>query len=176
MAPTGSGPVPPGLHAALVRNTGYLISRCGAYATRQFSDRMETIGLNARMWGALNVLAAEGPVSQQQLGQAIGMDPSSMVGTIDELESRGLVQRRPHPSDRRAHALHLTDAGRDILTSGRGVARAAQEELLAPLDADDRQRLHDLLLRIAEATHDTARRADGRTGGPPASSPGAPAD
>jgi len=94
----------------------------------------------------------------------------------DELESRGLVQRRPHPSDRRAHALHLTDAGRDILTSGRGVARAAQEELLSPLDADDRLQLHDLLLRIAEATHDTARRADGRTGGPPASSPDTPTD
>ncbi len=175
MTPPGPGPVPPGLHAALVRNTGYLISRCGMYATRHFSERMETIGLTPRLWGALNVLDAEAPISQQQLGQAIGMDPSSMVGTIDELESRGLVQRRPHPSDRRAHALHLTDAGRDILSSGRGVARAAQEELLAPLDADDRLQLHGLLLRIAEATHTTPRRADGRTGGPPASPPGTPA-
>lgn len=174
MTPSGSGPVAPGLHAALVRNTGYLISRCGMYATRRFSESMETIGLTPRMWGALNVLDAEGPVSQQQLGKAIGMDPSSMVGTIDELEARGLVQRRPHPTDRRAHALHLTDAGRDALTRGRGVARAAQEELLAPLDAEDRTRLHDLLLRIAEATH-AAGRADGRTGGPPVSPPGTPA-
>ncbi|MDQ2897091.1 MAG: MarR family winged helix-turn-helix transcriptional regulator [Actinomycetota bacterium] len=172
MIPSGPGPVAPGLHAALVRNTGYLISRCGVYATRHFSERMEAIGLTPRMWGALNVLDAEGAVSQQQLGKAIGMDPSSMVGTIDELESRGLVQRRPHPTDRRVHALHLTDAGRDILTSGRGVARAAQEELLAPLDAEDRARLHDLLLRIAEATHDAAGRGDGQTCGPPASSAG----
>jgi DNA-binding MarR family transcriptional regulator len=158
MAPSGPGPVAPGLHAALVRNTGYLISRCGMYATRHFADRMESIGLTPRMWGALNVLDSEGAVSQQQLGAAIGMDPSSMVGTIDELESRGLVQRRPHPSDRRAHALHLTDAGRDILSRGRTVAHAAQEELLAPLDAEDRARLHELLLRIAEATHQPAGR------------------
>jgi DNA-binding MarR family transcriptional regulator len=156
MASSGSGPVAPGMHAALVRNTGYLISRCGMYATRHFAERIESVGLTPRMWGALNVLDVEGPVSQQQLGAAIGMDPSSMVGTIDELESRGLVQRRPHPSDRRAHALHLTDAGRDTLTRGRSVAHAAQEELLAPLDAADRARLHELLLRIAEATHEPA--------------------
>jgi len=132
------------------------------------------------MWGALNVLDAEGAVSQQQLGQAIGMDPSSMVGTIDELESRGLVQRRPHPSDRRAHALHLTDAGREILTSGRDVARAAQEELLSPLDAEDRRRLHDLLLRIAEATQAAPGPPSGASDAGPAPSgdgpgvPGAP--
>lgn len=166
MVPPGSGPVAPGLHAALVRSTGYLISRCGMYATRHFSERMEAVGLTPRMWGALNVLDAEGPISQQQLGKAIGMDPSSMVGTIDELESRGLVQRRPHPSDRRAHALQVTDAGRDTLARGRVVAHAAQEELLAPLDADDRARLHDLLLRIAEATHDGAGTSAGSGRGP----------
>ena len=159
MAP--SGPFPPGLHAALLRNTGYLISRTGMYAQRHFAERMETLGLTPRMWGALNVIDAEGPVSQQQLGRAIGMDPSTMVSTIDELESKGLVQRRPHPTDRRAHALHITDAGRDALTRGRGLAREAQDELLAPLSAEDRRVLHDLLLRIAEAGHERDRAGGG---------------
>ena len=154
------GPLPPGLHAALVRNTGYLISRTGMYAQRRFAERMESIGLTPRMWGALNVIDAEGPVTQQQLGREIGMDPSTMVSTIDELEAKGLVQRRPHPTDRRAHALHITDAGRDTLTRGRGLAREAQNELLAPLSADDRRVLHDLLLRIAEAGHERDRTGD----------------
>ena len=105
------------------------------------------------MWGALNVLAAAGPISQHQLGEAIGMDPSSMVGTIDELESRGLVKRQPHPSDRRAHALHLTPAGKRKLTRGRKLAAQAQNELLAPLSAEERAALHDLLLRIAVAAN-----------------------
>ncbi len=148
------GPAPPALHPALTRNTGYLISRCGLYASGHFARRIESIGLTPRLWGALNVLDADGPVSQQQLGQAVGMDPSSMVGTIDELESRGLVQRRPHMTDRRAHALHVTDEGRRTLTRGRRLAKVAQEELLAPLNEADRRHLHALLLRVAEAAQD----------------------
>ncbi len=144
--------VPPALHPALTRNTGYLISRCGLDASRHFAQRIESIGLTPRLWGALNVLDADGPVSQQQLGQAVGMDPSSMVGTIDGLESLGFVQRRQHPTDRRAHALHLTSEGRQVLTRGRKIARAAQEELLAPLSDDERGQLHELLLKLAEGT------------------------
>lgn len=143
--------MPPGLHAALVRHTGYLISRVGFYAQRQFSARLAELGLTPRMWGALNVLEAEGAMTQQELGRSIGMDPSTMVSTIDELESKGLVERRRHPTDRRAHALHVTDEGRATLARGRGLAAEAQGQLLAPLDERDREVLHDLLLRVAEA-------------------------
>lgn len=142
-------PPAPGMHAALLRNTGYLISRMGFFASRRFAERLSTLGLTPRMWGALNVLDAEGAISQQQLGRAIGMDPSSVVAAIDELESHGWVQRRPNPADRRAHALHISDAGRDTLTRGRALARDAQEELLAPLSAPERAQLHELLLRLA---------------------------
>jgi DNA-binding MarR family transcriptional regulator len=79
------------------------------------------------------------------------MDPRTMVATIDELESRGLVQRRPHPSDRRAHALYITQPGRDTLARGRRLAGKAQDQLLAPLSAEERAVLHDLLLRVAQA-------------------------
>jgi DNA-binding MarR family transcriptional regulator len=149
MAETNSGA--PGLHAALVRNTGYLLSRVGFYASRQFAQRLESLGLTPRMWGAMNVLDHEGAVSQQQLGRAIGMDPSSMVSTIDELEARGWVERRRHPTDRRAHALHITDAGRETLARGRRLAAGDQGELLAPLDEAERAQLHELLLRLALA-------------------------
>jgi DNA-binding MarR family transcriptional regulator len=136
-------------HPALARNTGYLVSRMGWFAARQFGLRLATLGLTTRMWGVLNVLDAEEAVSQQQLGRAVGMDPSSMVATIDELEAKGWVERRRHPTDRRAHALYLTDAGRETLGRGRALSREAQEELLAPLSADERRQLHDLLLRLA---------------------------
>jgi DNA-binding MarR family transcriptional regulator len=142
---------PFGLHAALMRHTGFLINRIGAVARKQFSARLEELDLNLRMWGVLNVLDIEGAITQQALGQSVGIDPSSMVSTIDELEARGLVERRRHPSDRRAHALYLTEAGTETLARGRALARQAQDELLAPLDADERKELHDLLLRVAMA-------------------------
>ena len=139
------------LHPALVRNTGYLISRLGYYAPSSSRSGWPRLGLTPRMWGAMNTLDHEGDVSQQQLGRAIGMDPSSMVSTIDELEAKGWVQRRPHPTDRRAYALHITDAGRETLTRARRLAGGAQNELLAPLDDIERAQLHDLLLRLVTA-------------------------
>jgi DNA-binding MarR family transcriptional regulator len=157
----------PGLHSALVRHTGYLLSRMGWFASRRFSERLQSLGLTPRMWGALNVLAAESPISQQGLGRAIGMDPSSMVGTIDELESLGLVERRPNPSDRRAHALYMTEAGRRTLAAGRRQSKLAQEELLAPLSESERTQLHDLLLRLAESADATNPDAVRNPSGPP---------
>lgn len=139
----------PAMHPALARNTGFLLSRMGRVAQRHFAARIATVGLNVRTWGALNVIDREGAISQQQLGRSVGIDPSSMVATIDELESNGLVERRQHPTDRRAHALYITERGRETLTEGRTVAAGTQEELLAPLDAAEREQLHALLLRLA---------------------------
>ncbi len=135
-------------HPALVRNTGYLLSRVGALCQRHFAAQMAELGLTPRMWGALNVLDHEGALSQHALGRCVGMDPSSMVSTIDELEARGLVERRRDPSDRRAYALHITDSGHETLTRGRAVARAAQEELFGPLSPEEREQLRRLLLRV----------------------------
>jgi DNA-binding MarR family transcriptional regulator len=142
---------PHALPESLRGYTGFLISRIGVIAQKRFSAKLESVGLTPRMFGALNVLEAEGPVTQGALCKGIGMDPSSMVSTIDELEAKGLVERRPHPGDRRAHALHVTDSGRETLLRGRKVALAAQDELLAPLSDDEREQLRSLLLRIAVA-------------------------
>lgn len=138
-----------GLHPALARNTGFLLSRVGSVAQRRFASRLESVGLTLRMWGVLNVLDADGAISQHKLGSGAGIDPSSMVTTIDELESRGLVERRRHPTDRRAHALHMTAKGRRTLTAARQLARGAHDDLLGPLNEDERSQLHELLLRLA---------------------------
>ena len=144
------------LHEVLVRNTGFLISRMGTVAHRVFAERMSQIGLSPRAWGALNVLDTEGAITQQSLGRCIGMDPSTMVSTIDELEERGLVQRRRKADDRRAHALHITAKGRGILAKGRDIAAGAQEDLLAPLSPQEQEQLHALLLRLAQGSQASA--------------------
>jgi DNA-binding MarR family transcriptional regulator len=135
-----------------MKHTGFLLARMGHVAAKQFGGRMEELGLTTRMWGALNVLDAEGALTQQALGKCTGIDPSSMVSTVDDLEAAGLVERRRHPSDRRAHAIHITEEGRERLGRGRQLARRAQEDLLAPLSAAERKQLHELLLRLVIAT------------------------
>jgi DNA-binding MarR family transcriptional regulator len=144
------GAPPLALHEALTRNTGFLISRMGMVAARGFAERIAEVGLTPRGWGALSVLDTEGAITQQWLGTCIGMDPSSMVATIDELEAAGLVERRRNPADRRAHALHITDQGRRTLAAGAKLAREAEAELLAPLSSEERSQLRELLLRLAQ--------------------------
>jgi len=124
----------------------------GLVSSKHFSERIASIGLTTRMWGVLNVLDAEGPITQGALGAAVNMDPSSMVSTIDELESHGMVERRRHPSDRRAYALHMTEQGRETLARGRELSREAQGELLAPLSEEERAQLRELLLKLAAAS------------------------
>ena len=145
------------LHEALAKHTGFLLSRTGLLAQKRVAEQMESLELTPRMWGALNVLAVEGAITQQALCQGVGIDPSSMVGTIDELEDKGLVERRRNPADRRAHALHLTPRGREVLAHGRKLIKRVEDELLAPLEASEREQLRELLLRIvAEAQAATA--------------------
>ena len=110
------------------------------------------------MWGALNVLDAEGPITQHALGKAIGMDPSSMVSTIDELESTGPGRATPAP-ERPPRATRCTSPthGHETLARGRELAREAQDELLAPLTAEEREQLRELLLKLAVASQAVQR-------------------
>jgi DNA-binding MarR family transcriptional regulator len=147
---------PPAVPEALKRYTGFLLSRMGTIAQKRFSARLEALDLTPRMWGTLNMLEADAPITQHGLCKLTGMDPSSMVATIDDLEELGLVERRAHPSDRRAYALHVTKAGRETLSRGREVVQEVQNELLAPLDEAEREQLRSLLLRLVMAAGNKA--------------------
>jgi DNA-binding MarR family transcriptional regulator len=109
----------------------------------------ETCGLHPRDWGVLNVIARNPGITQQAIGEGAGVDPSTMVATIDLLEERGLAERRPHPSDRRKRAIYLTPDGEQVLRDGRKVATAAAREVFGRLSADERKQLHGLLRKLS---------------------------
>ena len=77
------------------------------------------------------------------------IDPSSMVAVLDELEERGLAERRPHPTDRRKHAIHLTDRGSKTLDAAREAAISQAKEMFAPLSGDEVKTLRSLLRKLA---------------------------
>ena len=93
------------------------------------------------MWGYVVLTAlAEQPVrTQAALAQAIGADKSRIIGDLDELQERGLIQRQPDTTDRRVHLLALTPEGSRVRESVQSAIRRREEQILARLPAGDRE-------------------------------------
>ncbi len=119
----------------------FLLSQVGIHASRRFAERIAEVDLNPPLFRILNLIDAAEGQSQQAIGERIQVPPSRMVGLVDELEQRGLVERRPNPSDRRVRALYLTRKGRNTLARGREIASAHEEELTRGMSGTQRQRL-----------------------------------
>jgi DNA-binding MarR family transcriptional regulator len=128
----------------------FLLSQVGIHASRRFAERIAEVDLNPPLFRILNLIDAAEGRSQQAIGEAIQVPPSRMVALVDELEARGLVERRPDPADRRVRALHLTRKGRTALAGGHEIARAHEEELTQGMTAVDRARLTRLLQQIVD--------------------------
>jgi DNA-binding MarR family transcriptional regulator len=128
----------------------FLLSQVGAHTSRRFAQRLAALDLHPPLFRVLNVIDAAEGRSQQSIGGAIQAPASRMVAIVDELEQRGLVERRPHPSDRRIRALHLTDEGRKVLARARKIAIEHEEELTREMSAGDREQLIALLQKIVE--------------------------
>jgi DNA-binding MarR family transcriptional regulator len=130
---------------------GFLLAWAGQRSARNFTAALEPLGLDQRQWVVLNLVDANPGVAQQELVESTSVDPSSMVAIVDGLEEGGLAERRPHASDRRKRAVHLTASGRKTLERGRAAIAKGQQELQAPLTADERETLRRLLRKLAGA-------------------------
>jgi DNA-binding MarR family transcriptional regulator len=146
--------------------TGFLLSKAGRTQSVRFTEALEPLGLRPTQFALLNFVERGAGSSQQQLGERLGLDPSGLVAVIDDLEEKGLVERRRDPSDRRCYGIHLTRAGRKKLARAREVAMRRQAELLAPLTEQEAKTLHELLLRVvaAEDPHFRPMVTDRRSG------------
>ena len=143
-----SGPIPGELGAF----PGYLLARLGEASRRRFHKALEPEGLHPRHFGVMTMVAAHPGMSQHQLHEKTAIDPSSMVAVIDELEARGLAERRPDPEDRRARTIFLTPLGEQTLERVRGLAAGLQREFFGALTAEERRTLHALLRKLAGST------------------------
>lgn len=119
------------------------------------SDRLTTEGLahaDARKWhyAALASLQEHGPGSQATLSRRTGIYRSDMVGVLNELAERGLVERAPDPGDRRRNVITITTQGRRHLRRLDKVLDDLHEQLLAPLLPAERDQFVHLLTRLLD--------------------------
>ena len=128
----------------------FLLSQVGAHAAIRFAERLAPLQLAPPHAGILHVLRRADGLSQQALGEKLRVFPSRLVELLDGLEERGLLERRASPTDRRRHALYLTEKGREMLRRIDRVAGEHQGALCAALTGPERAQLAALLRRIAD--------------------------
>lgn len=126
-----------------------MLAQLGAHAAARFAAGIESLDLTPAQAGLLWNLARQPGRSQRELADNLGMPPSRFVPFADKLEQRGLIERRRNQDDRRLYALHLTDAGRDMLGQLGIASRNSEDQLCRALSEDERQQLAALLGRIA---------------------------
>ncbi|MGN9807772.1 MarR family winged helix-turn-helix transcriptional regulator [Micromonospora sp. BQ11] len=151
----------PGTDRPLAGRANFLLSQLGFHVAQTFAARLAPLGIAPNHFGLLMHLQRSEGNTQQQLADALGIHRKVMVSLLDDLEQRDLVERKRHPSDRRAHAIHLTEAAHHLLPRARQVADQHENEILTPLNASERARLVAALQRLAE-----------HTGNPPGVHPG----
>jgi DNA-binding MarR family transcriptional regulator len=124
---------------------GQLFFRLWRASHTQTAAALQSIGLTPALFAVLNYLqAGEGGI-QQQIGGAMGIDPSTMVSLVDQLERTGLAKRRPHPQDRRAREVLITPKGRRTVKRARGLAEQVEDDILRGLTPAERAQLVMLL-------------------------------
>jgi MarR family transcriptional regulator for hemolysin len=146
VAVTGPEPaeIPP---AAPVENLGWLLSQASYVLQTQMTAALEGLGITPRSY-CLLATAMTGEFTQTELAQAVGMDKTTMVVTMDELEAAGLAERRPSAKDRRARCIAVTKAGMRKVEEAEAVVDAIHEDVLASLPAKERRAFVDGLRHL----------------------------
>ena len=129
---------------------GFLLGRIGKLASRRFAKALEGSGLKPPQAGVLLTLRDRGAMTQQALGDLLHVDPSNLVGILNELEDEGLAVRRRDPNDRRRHIVEISTAGAEQVAGIEDVVTEVEDSLLAGLDEEERAQLQRLLARIVE--------------------------
>jgi DNA-binding MarR family transcriptional regulator len=124
-----------------------LLEHLARVGHRAAETTMSPGGLRPRHLIALKLLSEDGPASQQGLTEALRLDPSNVVGLLNELEERELITRRRDPTDRRRHIVEMSTRGEAELCRAYTRIRLVEDDLLSALSAEEKTTLYHLLVR-----------------------------
>jgi DNA-binding MarR family transcriptional regulator len=130
-----------------LRNFGFLIKDIGRLYTRLFEQRASHLGMTLAQCKALAYISRNESISQIRLAELTGIEPMSLVRILDRMEADGWIERRMHPTDRRARQLHLTARAQPTLDQMWQLSDAVRMQTLAGFKAQERDLLIELLAR-----------------------------
>jgi DNA-binding MarR family transcriptional regulator len=137
--------------AGLHQRIPFLLSQLGVYLAEDFVHRLEPFGVEPRAYAVMKALSEDDGRSQRALSTQLGIHRNVMVTVVDKLEREGLVKRMPHPEDRRAFAVTLTDKARELLPKLDAQGSAQEDEVTALLTDDERKAVLEHLQRMSTA-------------------------
>ncbi len=127
---------------------GYNARRAALTIIEVFLDRMSVYGLRPVDFSLLSLVSHNPGITSRQLCSTLGILPPNLVKLVADLDKRGLLQRKPHPTDGRAIGLHLTADGRKMVRDAEATARDLEDGVAAPLTPEEREMLMTLLRKI----------------------------
>jgi MarR family transcriptional regulator for hemolysin len=133
----------------LAGNLSWLLAQASHVMITEMTAAFEDMGVSPRGHCLLSA-AATGEFTQKELADMVGLDKTTMVVTVDDLERAGLAERDPSKSDRRARIVRVTPAGTRVVRKGQQVVADIQEDVLASLPESDRTALIGALENLVE--------------------------
>ena len=127
---------------------GYNARRAALTIIEVFMERMSVYGLKVVDFSVLSLVAHNPGITSRQLCATLNILPPNLVGIIAGMDRRGLIDRRPHPSDGRAMGLHLTEAGLALMKDAEQTAADLEDDATSRLTANERKTLIRLLQKI----------------------------
>lgn len=142
---------------------GYLLKHAQLRFSEIAGAALAPLGISGREAAVLRAISAQPPGSQGEAARRMGVDRTTMVALIDELEAKELVRRRQDPGDRRRNVVELTDSGRSVVSLADDAVARAEREFLRPLPAGEAERFRKSLRMVLADGPDTPP----GPGGPP---------
>lgn len=133
------------------QSVGFTMSSLGFAIAHRFTQTLAPLGLEPREFALMRAVRAAEGQTQQAIAAGLQIPASRMVGLVDALEERDIVERRHNPRDRRARELYLTPSGAEQLGEAFAHAMALEQEICAGMSTEEREQLLELLQRVGAA-------------------------